>query len=262
MTSLNLDSYFESSDAAKYYDPKCIITILESILGKSFEEIKQEVSDTQIVVTEDQIKAYLAKTFEEEDPELKQRLENYQPKKSNKSCKWTEAEIEEIARNFVDKLSAERYSFDPFTLEYIKNYIRAIRNKTLQLLNIIEKIGNKNSASIKDILLDLDIELDAAGNITREDIARLIMPTVYNINAFREKINKANDLATYLKFKLSERVFYLDLCTSAYPTEALQIKNIYISTVDGTIPLSKRQRSELKMQVTDDMLRLERKLDW
>ncbi len=48
------------------------------------------------------------------------------------------------------------------------------------------------------MLESIDIELDEFGNIKKEDIIRLLTPTIYNINEFKKKIKDANDLSTYL----------------------------------------------------------------
>ncbi len=63
MKNLNFEPYFDSTDT-QYYESKYIITILENILENRLDDIKNEINNTQIVVSKEQIKEYLKKTFE------------------------------------------------------------------------------------------------------------------------------------------------------------------------------------------------------
>ena len=249
MANLDFEPYFESIDT-QYYDPKYMITILENIVGTGLNDMKNKIKNTQVVVSKEQITEYLEKKFEEESPELKKRIENPKPKRSRNICKWTDEDIQASSQEFVDQLSAGRYCFEPYTLKYFKRYSNIVRNKALFLLSIIEKIGNSDSMSIQDVLSELDIQLDEDGKVLREDIIRLITPTVYNITELNEKVTKANDLYTYLTFKMSKHSLYReDLSESEiYPSESLQIKDLYYDSVKGNVPLSKNQRAELYEQ--------------
>ncbi len=263
MENLNFESYFEST-ANKYYDPKYIVTILENILGNRLDDIKNEIHNTQIVVSKEQITEYLEKTFEEEDPELKRRMESPKPKRSGNigNGRMTDEDIKTLSQEFVDSLSAGRYYFEPYTLEYFKRYSNIVRNKALLLLNIIEKIGNRDSLSIQDLMKELDIQLDENGNILKEDIIRLITPTVYNINELNEKVTKANDLSTYLTFKMSKHSLYRNDLSEGeiYPTESLQIKNLYYDHIKGNVPLSNNQKVELEDQERKSMKKIAKML--
>lgn len=99
--------------------------------------------------------------------------------------------------------------------------------------------------SIQDLITELDIQLDANGNISKEDIIRLITPTVYNIESLNKKVSKANDLSTYLTFKMSKHSLYKDGWSEEeiYPSSLLQIKNLYND--HGFVPLSSKQKTEL-----------------
>ena len=264
MVNLNFESYFENT-ANKYYDPKCIVTILESILGNKLDDMKDEIYHTQIVVSEEQITAYLEKKFEEEAPELKRRLESPKPKRSGNIGAWTEEDIKASSQRFIDDFHAQRYYFEPYTLEYFKRYSNIVRNKVLLLLNIIEKIGNKDFLSIQDFMSEPDIQLDENGNILREDIIRLIAPTLYNIDQFKEKVTKANDLSTYLTFQISKDSLYKKGLSEReiYPTESLQIKNLYYDYIKGNVPLSNNQKVELEDQQDRSMKKIAKiLLDW
>ena len=195
MTNLDFEQYFKDVDT-KYYEPKYIITILENVLGNKLAAIRNEINNTQIVVSK------------EENPELKKRVENPTPKSKENVIGWTRENVNISSQYIYDILSAKRYQFEPYSLEYFKRYSDIVRNKALLLLNIIEKIGNNDGTSIQDLLSEFDIQLAENGDILKEDIIRLIIPTVYNINALNEKVTKANDLSTYLTFKLSKDYLY------------------------------------------------------
>ena len=239
MTNINFETYFIENEN-KYYDPKVIISILEDFLGKPIDEIKKDVNDNQIVVTKEQIENYLEQKFIEEDPELKKRIESPRPKQ----------DIEDSSQEFVDDISVGRYCFEPYTLEYFNKYTTIVRNKANLLLNLIEKIGNKDSQTIQEMLTDLDITLDENGNILKSDIIRLITPTVYNINDLNEILLKANDLSTYLTFKMSKHSLYRNGLSEGeiYPTQSIQIKDLYHDYIKGNVSLSENQKSVLREQ--------------
>ncbi len=255
MENLNFEPYFGDTDI-QYYDSKYLITILENILENKLDEIKNKINNTQVMVSKEQITEYLEKRFAEENPELKSRIESPKPKRSRNVAEWTDEDIEASSQEFADSLSVARYYFEPYTLEYFKRYSNIVRNKSLLLLSIIEKLGNKNYALIQDLLSELDVQLDKNGNILKEDIIRLITPTVYNIKKLNEKVTKANDLSTYLAFKMSKHSLYKDDISEGeiYPTELLQIKNLYYGDIKGNIPLSNNQKAELEDQERKLML--------
>lgn len=249
MMNLNFESYFKDTDN-RYYDSKYIITILENILGNKLDNIKNNVSNTQVVVTKEQIVEFLEKRFEEEEPELKKKIESPKSKRSGNFGRWTDKDIKSYSQEFIDGLSAERYYFEPYSLEYFNRYSNIVRDKALLLLNIIDKIGNRDTISIQDLITELDIQLDENGNISKEDIIRLITPTVYNIGELNEKVSEANNLSTYLTFKMSKHSLYKDGWSEGeiYPSSSLQIKSLHYAHVRGNVPLSSAQRDELEQE--------------
>lgn len=249
MKKYNFSKYFDVEDI-KYYEPRIIITILEDILGKDLCTIKSDIEELKITIDRKQIEDFLDKTFEEEEPEVKARLENPKPRKplSDKIefNNLSTEDIEESSQRFGDELTAARYGFDPYTLDYFHNYSNIVRNKAKKILDIIEKIVNKDF-SIVDILTELDIQLDENGNISKEDIIRLISPFINNYNLLVEKINTANNLETYLTFKLSKHSVYRNGCSEGelYPSSSIQVKNLYYDYLPGNIPMSETQRNIL-----------------
>lgn len=251
MAKINLEKYFDNAEI-KHYDPKILITILEDILSKDINTIKTELDELKIVVSDEQILEYLYNKFEEEEPDVKRRLENPKPSKplSDKIefNKISIEDIEESSQHFADQITASRYGFDSYTLNYFNKYSSIVRRKAKRILDIIEKIANKDYSTIADLIIELDIQLDANGNISKEDIIRLIPPFIHNYNSLVEKVNSANNLETYLTFKLSKHSVYRNGCSEGelYPTSSIQTKSLYYDYLPGNISLSSNQKKALR----------------
>lgn len=250
MKKISLENYFENNEN-KYYESKILITILEDILGKDIDTIKAELDELKITIDAEQIVEYLNNKFEEEEPEVKARLENPKPRKplSDKIefNKISIEDIEESSQRFADELTAARYRFDSYALNYFNKYSNIVRNKAKKILDIIEKIANKDYSTIADLIIEYDIVLDENGNISKEDIIRLIPPFVHNYSSLIEKVNAANNLETYLTFKLSKHSLYRGGWSEGelYPTASIQSKSLYYDNLKGNIPLSKNQKKIL-----------------
>ena len=231
----------------EYYDSKLVISILEQELSQGLEQIKSGVSNAVVKVTEEDIKKFLDEKFSEEDPELKERIENPKPRSEKRVIEWTKEDIKEDTQRFVDELSANRYCFNSYTLEYFKRYTTIVRNKALQLINIIESIGTKQADNIKGLLGELDINLDESGNIKVVDIDRLVTPTIQNIEDLNEKISIANNLETYLTFKISRESLLREgiMENEIYPSTSIIIKGLYGGRRKGNVPISDDQEKEL-----------------
>ena len=98
------------------------------------------------------------------------------------------------------------------------------------------------------MLTELDIVLDENGNVLKSDIVRLITPTIYNINDLNEKLAKANDLSTYLTFKMSKHSLYRDGFSEGevYPSQSIQINSLQYDYIQGNVRLSENQRKTLE----------------
>lgn len=268
MKKYNFSKYFDVEDI-KYYEPRIIVTILEDILGKDLNTIKNDIEELKITIDKKQILDFLDKTFEEEEPEVKARLENPKPRKAVSDKiefnNLSTEDIEESSQRFVDELIVARYGFDSYTLDYFHKYSNIVRNKANKILDIIEKIVNKDYSTIVDLLIELDIKLDENGNITKEDIIRLITPFVHNYNSLVEKINTANNLETYLTFKLSKHSVYRNGCSEGelYPTSSIQTKSLYYDYLPGNISLSTNQKKTLEKEQRKSMKKVAKiLLDW
>ena len=258
MENYNFDKYFGFKDNNEndYYGPRALIVILEGEMGKSFADIKNFVNNASIDITGEQIVEFLNDTFEREEPELKKRIDNRKKLQTSGEILFNEEQIEHIRNSkeeFTDNISASRYAFTPYSLEYFKKYVSIVKKKTLSLLNIIETISNKKSTSISDQLKDLDINLDNDGDILKEDIIRLILPTVFNLNELEEKVTNGNDVTTYLNFKISRELIYKSGISNLYPSTSIQVKNIDGNYSQGNVPLSEDQKDILKGNMRKSM---------
>lgn len=251
MENINYQNYFDGHEN-KYYDFKVIINIMEDLFEKSIDEIKYDISNKEITVSKDEINHFLDTKLAEENPDLKKRIESPKIKRTADITKWTEKDIEETAQEVTDQISIKRYQLDPYTLEYFKKYTSIVRNKAILLLNIIESIGNNNSQAIQNILKDLDILLDENGNILKSDIIRLITPTIYNIKLLNKKISDANNLETYLTFKISIDQIYKNGLSEGevYPSKSIHNNSLYLDNIQGNVSLSEGQRKVLKKEAS------------
>ncbi len=251
-----------------YYDSKYLQIMLEKFYHKNFAEIKDMVSNYQITVTADDIQKFLDEKFIEEEPETLNRLikrqkeyEEYMQSDEIKSGKWRETmfdnpwwadkkQIEEHCNRFADECTAARYSFEPFTLEYFHKYSNIVRKKALLLLSIIENIDNEEK-EYEELRNKYDIVLNQNKEVAKEDFERLLVPTVYNIDKLISKVNDANNLSTYLTFKMSPFSLGREGISEneIYPSKSLQIVSIHDCHRPGNIPLSKRQKEELDRQM-------------
>lgn len=144
--------------------------------------------------------------------------------------KWQEEDI-------IKFLTTKNYKYNPNTLEYLKNYISIIQYKVLSLFDIIEKLSLKKLSLINKKLISLDIKLNESKDINKEDIMRLIIPTVYNYQLYQEKICQINDLNTYL-----QNIENLD-----YPSYHLQSQGL------GNVPLSKEQEEIKRRKILNNI---------
>ncbi len=239
---VNFDTYFENKND-KYYDTKVLTIILEGAYAKSIEEIKNDVENANVTISEEEIKGFL-------DLELdKNKLRNDIEDKNRRHPKQT--------TRFIDDLLYSKYSYEPYTLVYFKKYTSILKEKINTLLYIIENLSNKKIDLIGEQLQDLDIILEN-NKISKTDIIRLLKPTFFNIETLENNVEKANNVETYLKFRISLDSVYRDGFTEPelYPRKEIQIKNLYYNHTPGNVDLSERQEKELM----DDTLEMSKKI--
>ena len=68
------------------------------------------------------------------------------------------------------------------------------------------------------------------------------------INDLNEKLAKANDLSTYLTFKMSKHSLYRDGFSEGevYPSQSIQINSLQYDYIQGNVRLSENQRKTLE----------------
>ncbi len=233
MVKINYDEYFDGNED-KYYNPEVMMSLFEKLNGKDFDSTVKMLNKNKVKVTGNQIETYLNKKFEEDDPELKARINDKKRKTKNVYD----------ADNFIDNLKAKKYAYNPKHLEYYKSYSEMCAFKAKTILLIIGSIYNNETYKIKDMLLDLDIQLDERKYILKSDIIRLVNPAVYNINEFEKTIEDANNLNTYLEKKFTEEALIDGLIRCE--EKEIQKKNLYNDLYEGNIPLTEKQKEEIK----------------
>lgn len=203
----------------------------------------------------------MRKEFEQDDSELNKRQKNIK-KLNGDPTEWTEEGIQNASQQFVDELTAIKYQYDSYALEYFKKYIDILKEKSLSLFEIVNKIQNIALGKINDegeinkiisLLSEYDIKILENGNIYYQDLIRLLTPLVENVLELKEKVDSANSLETYLSFKISKHSLYKDGFTEddIYPKRALQVKAYEFDT-KGYIRLSHKQREALNKENLDN----------
>ena len=245
MKNIDWNVYFKGDN--KDYDTKYLRTILESLLDNSIEDIRKNVNNCDIKVTEEQIKEYLNNKLEEENPELKKRRENSKNRNWINLSKCTQKDIEESSQNFIDELDMARYTYEPYTLHYYSHYIMILKSKINKLLYVIDGISSNNASQIEEELNNLDINI-IDNKILKSDIMRLIIPTIYNIETLKSKTNEANNLDTYLTNKLSKHYLLRKGISEyeIYPSKSIIMNNLEYGDIPGCVKLTEKQKKKLR----------------
>lgn len=257
-----LNRYAIYGEDGYYINPLVMTSIIpeELNLSMSINEVINYIKNADVQLTEQEIKNYLREKFEQDDSELYMRQKNRKGLSSNPT-KWTEEDIQNASQQFVDDLAAIKYQYDSYTLEYFKKYIDILKEKSLSLFEIVNKIQNIALGKINDedeinqiinLLSEYDIKILENGNIYYQDLIRLLTPLVENVLELKEKIKSANSLETYLSFKISKHSLYKDgfVEDDIYPKRALQVKVLGFDN-KGYIRLSNKQREVLQKENLD-----------
>lgn len=213
-----------------YIDKYIIYSICADNLGISFSEIRDYVNSAGLKLTEEEITIFL-KDKEKEDSQSNTKEDN-----SNKS----KSQI--FADNFMKKLKASTYELNPTTLEYFNMYLSNLKQNAINLVNLVENIGNDEYKELFDSL-DIDVVED---KINYEDAIRLCKPIIYNVLKIREMEEKANNKKTYLTFSVSrdylgrEGLSLSDIC----PPVGYQFSPFEMPKQDGYIELTEKQKEE------------------
>ena len=222
-----------------YIDKYIIYSICADNLGISFSEIRDYVNSAGLKLTEEEITIFL-KDKEKEDKQNNPKEDN-----SNK----TKSQI--FADNFMKKLKASTYELNPTTLEYFNMYLANLKQNAINLVNLVENIGNDEYKELFDSL-DIDVVED---KINYEDAIRLCKPIIYNVLKIREMEEKANNKETYLTFSVSRDYLRRDgLCLSdVCPPIGYQLMTYEAMSEDGYIELTDRQKRNMIEKVNEEL---------
>ena len=193
----------------RYLDPSYMVSYLDRKFGRTFQSLKRLIKDSDIVLSEDEIKDFI-------------------DKENNK---------EEYKNN---------YFFNSKILKFYKKYLEILKEKCLHLLKIVENIAKNNLKEIESEIESLDITINNKGQILEKDAIRLLIPILYNTNLFFRKLCEANNPKSYIKENVilqkleSNEISEEDV----YPDIALQNFNLYVFD-EGFVPLSDKQENEL-----------------
>lgn len=222
-----------------YIDKYIICSICADRLGLSFGRIRDYVNSAGIKLTEEEITTFL------KDKEREDNQNNPNEDNNNKS----KSQI--FADNFMKKLKASTYEFNPTTLEYFDMYLGSLKQNAINLVNLVENIGNDEYKEIFDSL-DIDVVED---KINYEDAIRLCKPIIYNVLKIREMEEKANKKETYLTFSVSRDYLRRDgLCLSdVCPPVCYQLMTYEAVSEDGYIELTDRQKRNMIEKVNEEL---------
>ncbi len=222
-----------------YINKYIIYSICTDNLGISFNEIRDYVNSAGLKLTEEEITIFL-KEKEREDKQNNPKEDN-----SNKS----KSQI--FADNFMKKLTASTYELNSTTLDYFNMYINNLKQNTINLIDLVNNIGNDDYKELFDNL-DIDVVED---KINYEDAIRLCKPIIYNVLKIREMEKKANNKETYLTFSVSREYLGRDgLCLSdVCPPVCYQLMTYEAVSEDGYIELTDRQKRNMIEKVNEEL---------
>lgn len=221
----------------EYVSIDIIKETLYEILHIKYKKLKKYIENISIKITNDDIKNYLTekRNIDESRSEI---INRYNPVLIKQNC-----------------------SLNPFAFHYYKKCINILKEKINKLLYIIDNIDNmfyeklsyNKELEFNNYLLQFDIILDKENKlIKRKDAIRIITPILENIDMLKEIEEKANNLDSYIGFRLSDKssIKYGLNENGIYPDIKLQNKNIsYFISVNseyGYIPLSDNQKKLYK----------------
>lgn len=222
--------YINYGDNGYYVESSIIYKMIvdELNLSMTYQEIRGFVNNCEILLTEEEIKAFLDKRMNERNLDLR------------------------------------RESGVGASIQYFKTYISILKEKCKTLFDIVDDLNKVRGWDISEggwkRLVDLDFHLNGECNIYYLDVERLVDAIVYNVKDLYDKVNQGNSLETYLNFRVKRsdgEVTEDDL----YPRKEVQVKDLYYNSFPEFIALSGRQREGLMDKELESYSRLV-KMDW
>ena len=166
--------------------------------------------------------------------------------------------LEEIENFLVDRLKDDsKYYYEPYSLQYFKNYVSILKEKCETLFDILDDINRVKTEELTEEqskrILDLDFHINENGDIYFADAVRLLDAIVYNVKNLNNKVKEGNNLETYLTFKESKQSLFKDNMFECelYPRKEVQIKDLYYACKNEFIALSDHQKEELEKERKD-----------
>lgn len=227
-----------------FVDRIVIDRIVIDRLGIPLDFIKEYLSTARVSLKEEDIKSFLAQK-EKENSEINDITH--------------ETKSEAFMYEFMQMLDTT-YKFNPVTLEYFKTYLDRLKENVINLVNLIDNIGNY---SYKDLFNSLDISV-VNGKIHYKDALRIVKPLIYNVLKIKEIGERANNKETYLSFNINEDLLGRDGITlyDLYPKVAYQVPSEMLSQ-DGYIKLTDYQVGKMieeEEKQMDDLIDFTNKL--
>ena len=231
-------------EKSSYYNPIIMVHMINKEFNLDYNTIRKMIKESQIKLNEEDIRTYLNNLLLKDKPDLKDRIDNYV---------FDSSDLGNITDHFIDLSEYKKYDFDPSILAFYKEYINILKFKCNNIIKIID--GLVDETIPKDILKELDINIDENGDILMTDVLRLIEPFIYNFNKLNELVKESNDLKTYYNCKLKDTEksnLYLYLSTAD-----LQQKNIDVydtnGNEEGCISLTEKQKKLLRQNKIDNI---------
>lgn len=258
-----LSRYAIYGENGYFIDPFIIHTILvdELNLHMSFSEMEKFVNEASITITEDEIKAFLDKKMDEEEPTLRKEIEQPSKPIPNNPAEWTDEDIKRAGRRLGTSILMARYQFEPYSLQYFKIYTSRLKEKLQSLFSVLDDIDRCKSEELseasKQRLKDLDFHINSKGNLFFKDAERLSDAIIYNVKDLSEKIQVGNNPETYLTFKESKHRLMKDDVHECelYPSKEIQIRDRYRSHKPEFIALSEAQQTQVQKEELENFSR-------
>ena len=250
----------------KYITIDILKETVEELLKINYNELRDVIKDIDVKVNEEELKKFLNKKRREASlntkyahvDESKYKDEKDYNKKLEKQ--WAEEDSVKATNHFVSSLLDKSYSYNDFAIPYYKKYMDILKEKINKLLDIVDDLENifngeyshYKKLAVTNYLSDFGIILKKNNRLLkRKDAIRIIIPIIENYEKLKEIEEKANNLDSYIGFKLTEN-FTSETGLredEIYPDSKLQNKNldyININSEFGYIPLSKKQKKLIK----------------
>lgn len=228
--------------------PKLFMVILETELGKSYNNIRKLCDNVKITITKEEIEEYANECI---SIGKKVHAMKEKERKANNESESISEETKEACDRFFDMMLQKQYGYDSFMTEYFTKYIDILKQKIANFFELIDllnclTLSDEQKEKLTFLINDLDITLNENG-ILLSDVIRIVKPMIYNIDSLFELEKRANDKETYIKFKMTRDQIYFDGLNEneLYPSVDFQIKNLNVENYKWAVALTEKQKEKL-----------------